>query len=169
MSDPCLPKPRTSCTLFAASITCICKPIPTTYDVLYVPEENEKVRGYVRQTKMIMIDDPVRLDGIKPQLVRLLGPEVHVTKSKEHYLEVLHREGTKGHAPKFLANLYGIPLEETDAVGDAWNGREMIEAAGLGAAMANAIPALQEIADYVTLSNHEDGVRHVLEKFVLQP
>jgi hydroxymethylpyrimidine pyrophosphatase-like HAD family hydrolase len=44
----------------------------------------------------------------------------------------------------------------------------MIEAAGLGVAMANAVPELKEIADYVTLSNNEDGVKHVLERFVLQ-
>lgn len=156
-------------------------------DKLYAAEENDKLRAYAKQsnipytitpdfgalvstskqTKMVMIDEPERLDGLKPELQQLLGPEVHLTKSKNHYLELLHREGTKGHALRFLAGHYGIPMEETIAIGDAWNDREMIEAAGLGVAMANAVPALKEIANYVTLSNNEDGVRHVLEKFVL--
>lgn len=120
-----------------------------------------------RQTKLIIIDEPRRLDAIKPELEALLGPDVHLTKSKSNYLELMHREGTKGHALRFLAAHYGISLEETIAVGDAWNDREMIEAAGLGVAMANAVPELKALADFVTLSNNEDGVKHVLEKFVL--
>jgi hydroxymethylpyrimidine pyrophosphatase-like HAD family hydrolase len=43
----------------------------------------------------------------------------------------------------------------------------MIEAAGLGVAMENALPKLKEIAQFVTKSNNEEGVRHVIEKFIL--
>jgi Cof subfamily protein (haloacid dehalogenase superfamily) len=157
-------------------------------DKLHTAEDNDKIRAYAKQsnipytvvpnfgslvasaakqTKLIIIDEPNRLDAILPELRDLMGPEVHLTKSKANYLEFLHREGTKGHALRFLAGHYGIPMEETIAIGDAWNDREMIEAAGLGVAMANAVPGLKELADYVTLSNNEDGVRHVLEKFVL--
>lgn len=157
-------------------------------DRLYAAEDNDKLKAYAsqssipytisesfetivttspRQTKLVVIDEPARLDAMKPELERQLGPDVHLTKSKDHYLELLHREGTKGHALRFLAEYYGIPMEETIAIGDAWNDREMIEAAGLGVAMANAVPGLKELADYVTLSNNEDGVKHVLEKFVL--
>lgn len=157
-------------------------------DKLITAEDNDKIQAYAKlsnipytvvpnfeelattshkQTKMLIIDDPDKLDALIPVLKELLGPEVHLTKSKAHYLEFLHREGTKGHALRFLAGHYGIPIEETIAVGDAWNDREMIEAAGLGVAMANAVPGLKEVADYVTLSNNEDGVRHVFEKFVL--
>ncbi|MBW5447026.1 Cof-type HAD-IIB family hydrolase [Cohnella sp. CFH 77786] len=156
-------------------------------DKLYAPEENDKLLGYAnlskipytiepdfgklmshpKQTKLLIIDEPVRLDAMIPELRELLGHEVHVTKSKPHFLEFMHHEGTKGHALRFLAAHFGIPIEETIAIGDAMNDREMIEAAGLGVAMSNSVPALKEIADYVTLSNNDDGVRHVLEKFVL--
>lgn len=156
-------------------------------DKLYVPEDNDKIRAYAaqsnipytvepdfgkiigheKQTKLLIIDEPARLDALLPEFKELLGPEVHLTKSKPNYLEFLHVEGTKGHALKFLAAHYGIPIEETIAIGDAMNDHEMVQAAGLGVAMANAVPALKEIADYITLSNNEDGVRHVLEKFVL--
>lgn len=43
----------------------------------------------------------------------------------------------------------------------------MLEAAGLGVAMANSIPALKEIADFITLSNNEDGVKFAIDKFIL--
>ena len=48
------------------------------------------------------------------------------------------------------------------------NDKTMIEIAGVGIAMANAIEAIKEISDYVTLSNDEDGVANYLEKFVLK-
>ena len=43
----------------------------------------------------------------------------------------------------------------------------MIRFAGLGVAMANAAKDIQSEADYVTLSNEEDGVAHVVEQFIL--
>jgi len=156
-------------------------------DKLYVARDSEKIKAYAaqskipytieedflkiiehpKQTKMIIIDEPAKLDALLPELRERLGSRVHLTKSKPNYLEFLHPEGTKGHALRFLAGHYGIPMEETIAMGDAMNDHEMVEAAGLGVAMANAVPALKEIADFVTLSNNEDGVKHVIEKFVL--
>ncbi|RUS45420.1 Cof-type HAD-IIB family hydrolase [Cohnella sp. AR92] len=156
-------------------------------DQLYSFDNGDKLAAYAKQsgipyivepeldrlpegnhTKLIIIDDPAKLDALIPVLRPLLGEGVHLTKSKANYLEFLHPEGTKGHALRFLAAHYGFPMEETIAIGDAWNDHEMIEAAGLGVAMANAIPELKNIANYVTLSNNDDGVAHVLEKFVLQ-
>jgi hydroxymethylpyrimidine pyrophosphatase-like HAD family hydrolase len=58
-------------------------------------------------------------------------------------------------------------MDQVIAIGDSWNDREMLEVAGLGVAMGNAIVELKEIADYVTFTNNEEGVKHVIEKFVL--
>ncbi|MNZ47012.1 putative phosphatase [compost metagenome] len=155
-------------------------------DKLYAREENQKLIDYtnlngtkyyiepdfikvvVQPTpKMLIIDDPDYLDEITPVLRELLGEEVHITKSKPHFLEIMHKEGTKGHALKFLSAHFGCELSQTIAIGDSWNDHEMLEAAGLGVAMGNAIPALKEIADYITASNNEDGVKQVIDKFVL--
>jgi len=155
-------------------------------DILYVREANEKAQGYSElskipfvvepdfakllaqpTTKMLIIDDPDLLDEVAVELGELIGDQTHITKSKAHYLEILHREGTKGHALQFLAEHYGCAIEETIAIGDAWNDREMIEVAGLGVAMGNAIESLKQVADFVTLTNNEEGVKHVIDKFVL--
>ena len=53
------------------------------------------------------------------------------------------------------------------AVGDGFNDLSMIQYAGLGVAMANAQKVVKENADFITLSNEEDGVAHVVEKFIL--
>lgn len=89
-----------------------------------------------------------------------------MTKSKPHFLEIMHKEGTKGHAVQFLANHFGLECSQVIAIGDSWNDREMLEVAGLGVAMENAVESLKEIADYITLSNNEDGVKHVIDKFI---
>jgi HAD-superfamily hydrolase, subfamily IIB len=155
-------------------------------DTLYGTEDNERIRAYSKQSnipyriepdfgkligrplhKMLMIDEPEKLDRLAAELRPRFGGRVHMTKSKAHYLEFMHKEGTKGHALRFMAEHIGCPMEQTIAIGDAWNDREMIQAAGLGVAMANAVDSLKELADYVTLSNNEDGVKHVIDKFVL--
>lgn len=156
-------------------------------DKLYAREENQKLIDYSalnktqyyiepdweklvpqKTPKMLIVDDPDFLDELAPILRELLGDSVHITKSKPYFLEIMHHEGTKGLALEFLASHFGCELSETIAVGDSWNDHEMLEAAGLGVAMANAIPALKEIADFITLSNNEDGVKHVIDKFILK-
>lgn len=155
-------------------------------DKLYSREDNDKIKEYTALNrtpyyvepdfkklvdlptpKMLIIDEPAFLDELAPKLRELLGDQVHITKSKPNFLEIMHHEGTKGHALRFLAAHFGCSLADCIAIGDSWNDHEMLEAAGLGVAMGNAIPALKEIADYITLSNNEDGVKHVIEKFVL--
>ena len=48
--------------------------------------------------------------------------------------------------------------EEIVAVGDGYNDLSMIQFAGLGVAMGNAQEPVKKAADYITLSNEEDGV-----------
>ncbi len=58
--------------------------------------------------------------------------------------------------------------EELVAVGDGFNDLSMIKFAGLGVAMANAQDIVKESADYITLSNEEDGVASVVERFFMK-
>lgn len=155
-------------------------------DQLYVREENEKAANYARlskipyivepdfeklidlpNNKMLMIDEPDYLDKVADDLRAIVGDQVHIAKSKPTYLEFMHAEGTKGHAITFLAAHFGFDLSEVIGIGDAWNDRELVEVAGLGVAMDNAVPALKEIADEITASNNEDGVALIIEKHVL--
>ena len=54
------------------------------------------------------------------------------------------------------------------AVGDGCNDIPMLEYAGLGVAMANASDDVKDNADYITLSNEEDGVLKVINEFMLR-
>ena len=61
----------------------------------------------------------------------------------------------------------GYKREEMIAFGDGHNDASMVKYAGIGVAMANAKLAVKEQADFITLSNEEDGVAHVIEQFLL--
>jgi hypothetical protein len=42
----------------------------------------------------------------------------------------------------------------------------MIEWAGIGVAMGNADEKVKKVADFITLSNTEDGVAYAIKKFI---
>ena len=52
-------------------------------------------------------------------------------------------------------------------MGDNYNDIDMIEFAGIGVAMGNAPDKVKQYADYVTLSNDNDGVAKAIKKFVI--
>ena len=56
-------------------------------------------------------------------------------------------------------------MDDVISFGDDVNDVEMVAEAGLGVAMANAVPEVIEVADRITASNTEDGVAVVLEEF----
>jgi len=89
-------------------------------------------------------------------------------KSTPYYYEVMPKGISKGKSLLEIAKYYDIPIEDTIAFGDEENDLTMIEAAGIGVAMGNAIDLVREAADYITLSNDEDGIADYLEKFVLK-
>jgi len=90
-----------------------------------------------------------------------------VSQSLKDNLEVMNKGINKGNAIRILAEIYGINREEIIAIGDNENDISMIEYAGLGIAMGNAVDTLKERADYITGNYDEDGVAQAIEKFVL--
>ena len=60
----------------------------------------------------------------------------------------------------------GIDQREIIAFGDAQNDRTMLEWAGIGVAMGNAVDEVKAVADKVTLSNNEDGIAVALEELI---
>lgn len=96
-----------------------------------------------------------------------LGKNFSVYRSEPFFLEILPRGIDKAQCLAQLLKLLGMEREEMIACGDGFNDLSMIEFAGLGVAMENAVRPVRNAADYVTLSNNDDGVAHVVEKFCL--
>lgn len=96
-------------------------------------------------------------------------PEVKPVSSINYNLEVSKSDANKGSGLLKLAEILGIEKEEMMAIGDNDNDIEMLQMSGIGVAMGNAIPEVLDIADYVTVSNDEEGAAKAIEKFVLSP
>lgn len=157
-------------------------------DILYSAAENDKLIAYAEAvkvpyriepnliklaqkgvTKLLFIEEPIVLDYLQNELQTLFGKYAHIAKSKKHYLEITHPEANKGSALLCLAKKLGIDRSEIIGIGDNYNDIELIETAGLGIAMGNAVKEVKAMADYTTFTNNEEGVLHVLEKFILEP
>ena len=85
-------------------------------------------------------------------------------RSGNYYFEALPLGANKGVALEKLSEMCGFSLSDTVAVGDNENDAEMLEVAGLGCAMENGSPEAKENADFVTLSNKDGGVAHLIYK-----
>lgn len=87
--------------------------------------------------------------------------------SLKYNIEINAAGVNKGTGLIRLGKYLGIRREEIMAFGDGDNDIEMLREAGFGVAMANGVQEVKDAADYVTLSNEEEGVAAAIEKFVL--
>lgn len=117
--------------------------------------------------KIMFIDEPEILTEVIKNLPAELYEKYTIVQSAPFYLEFLNLDANKGLGVGKLAEKLNIKQSEVICIGDAGNDLHMVEYAGLGVAMENAFPELKEIADYVTLSNEDHGVAHVINKFIL--
>lgn len=113
--------------------------------------------------KIMFIDDPEKLEKTKASIPNHIKERYEMVQSAPFFLEILHKEASKGNAVKHLAEKLGIAQEEVMCIGDNGNDLSMIQYAGCGVAMENAIPALKEAADFITKSNNEDGVAYAIQ------
>lgn len=116
-------------------------------------------------TKCMLTAHPDYLERIEPLVAERFRDEANVFRSEGFFLEIMPQKVDKAYCLSRLLEILGISREEMVCVGDGFNDCSMIKFAGLGVAMANAKDAVKECADYITCSNDEDGVVHVIEKF----
>lgn len=155
-------------------------------DNLYINKNSYYLEKYltVSKVKPIIVDDFnfILEDGITKFLVpneenvlkefnlkieKLNLKESQYFFSTKNFFEITSNKVSKKNAIESLCKLLDIKQEEVIAFGDEENDLSLIKWAGFSIAMGNAIFKVKHEADYITLSNNEDGVRLVLEKYVL--
>ena len=68
-----------------------------------------------------------------------------------------------------LVAILGLKADQVMACGDEANDLSMIQWAGMGVAMGNAIPAVKEVAALVApVTNDQDAVAWAIENYVLK-
>ena len=103
-----------------------------------------------------------RLDGEVKSIV------VTTTDWQRAFIGLTSPDVSKREPLRFLAEKGNIDQTEIIAIGDNYNDLEMLEFAGVGVVMENAVPALKQMGFHMTASNDEDGVAKALEKFVFE-
>jgi len=152
---------------------------------LFVTELNERVNSYKMisgvepvvvndleqvvengSTKILWYDEVERIQQYQKEIGEYLSDNVNFHPSRPYFMEFVDKNASKAIAMEKIGEYYGIRQSEMIAVGDGYNDLSMIEYAGLGVAMANSPDEVKQKADYITLSNEEDGVAHVIHKFL---
>lgn len=119
------------------------------------------------QTNKILFSQvPERIEEPSRALYDRFHEVATCVKSTPFYYEIMPKGIDKGKSLLEIADHYKISQEDIIAFGDENNDLTMIEKAGVGVAMANSSKDILEIADYVTLSNDEDGIAYYLENFL---
>ncbi len=78
--------------------------------------------------------------------------------------EVVNRKFDKGKAVERVCRYFGLPVQNSVAIGDSMNDREMLEAAGLSICMENGSEGLKKLADDICPSVKEHGIREAFLK-----
>lgn len=96
-----------------------------------------------------------------------LVENIEITGALHNNIEVNAKGVNKGNALIWLAGLLQIAREEIAAFGDGANDIEMLRLAGCGVCMANGMDEVKRAADYIALSNKQNGVAKFLEQNIL--
>ena len=117
-------------------------------------------------TKIVTVGDADELDRVRDDLAVRFGGRAFVAKSLPIFLEFAAPGISKGSGCAELASRLGFEREQAIAFGDAENDRELLAWAGLGVAMGDPNPTLDDVADWHVPPVEEDGVAQFLEALV---
>lgn len=116
--------------------------------------------------KMLVPGEPRILEELMPRLKDQYHGLLNIYRSEPFFLEIMPQNIDKAHSLQKLLNSLGLTADEMICCGDGFNDLSMIEYAGLGVAMENAQPVVKASADFITRSNDEDGILHVINLFM---
>lgn len=115
-------------------------------------------------TKMLLAGEPDLMAKAEIELADMLEDKMDVYRSAPFFIELVPKGIDKAQSLQRLLSKLSLSPADLIAFGDGYNDLSMIRLAGKGVAMANAAPEVRAEADFVTLSNEEDGIAAFLMK-----
>lgn len=127
-----------------------------------------RVMNFLKETprplpKCLIVGEADGLMATEAELSLRLQGIISVYRSEPFFLELVPQGIDKARSLKALLAHLGLDRSQMVCMGDGYNDQSMIELASMGVAMANAQEPVRKVADYVTLSNDEDGVAAAVE------
>ncbi|WP_249029105.1 Cof-type HAD-IIB family hydrolase [Tannockella kyphosi] len=115
------------------------------------------------RNKVLLTGEPSYVASIIDEFKAPYQGVLSIYRSAPFFIEVMAEGIDKGASLDALMKEMGITKEELISFGDGYNDLSMIEFAGFGVAMENAVEEVKEKANYITTSNDEEGIYHCLK------
>lgn len=114
--------------------------------------------------KILTAGDPDYLASVYEQMMTPFKEKLNCVFTADFYFEFTAKGIDKAKALDTVLRPLNIFPEDIIAFGDGHNDKTMLEYAGIGVAMENAVDDLKQSADVITLSNDMDGIVYFLNK-----
>ena len=135
----------------------------------FIETDFKDLPSTISYNKCVTAVDQDFLDAAIKQIKPDLFQDYEIFKSREMLLEWCPKNVHKATGLEALAAILGLEADQVMACGDEANDLSMIQWAGLGVAMGNAIPAVKEVAALVApVTNDQDAVAWAIENYVLK-
>lgn len=113
--------------------------------------------------KILLSAEPAIIDQYLELIKEPFLGQVDFVKSAPFYLEIIVKDTNKGSSLDYLTKTLNIDVKDVMAIGDNYNDLSMIEFAGLGVAMGQSDDYIKSRAQFISLSNEEDGVAYAIQ------
>ena len=113
------------------------------------------------------LEDAKKAKGFADHFGGRLGFSIAHTPAypEVEFLNIIHRDASKGAAFRFLINLLGIYPAETYAIGDGMNDISLLREVGHAVAMGDAPDEVKQVCQYITSDAEHHGVAEAINHF----
>jgi len=112
--------------------------------------------------------DTNKLNRYKEEMDAVTKEDMNAEYSSRFSLEYTSTKASKGLGIEFICQQFGLTMDYAIAAGDGENDISMIQMAGLGVAMKNALDSVKAVADTITERTcMEDGVSEIINRYLL--
>lgn len=118
--------------------------------------------------KFLLTGEDSHMAVVVEKLQEQFGEALNIYRSEPFFIEVMPQNIDKAYSLSKLLEHLHYSRKQMICCGDGFNDASMIRYAGLGVAMDNAQLEVKKAADFITYSNDEDGIAHVIEEFIFK-
>jgi len=141
---------------------CTSRDVESMWGIGFSTVDFRTLVGHVVAKVLVKWPDGTPLDT----LVQVLPGGMEAILDRDGYVHVQRQGVSKHRALGLCLESLGIPWADVWAFGDDVTDAGMLEAAGLGVAMGNAVEDAKACADRIAAGNDRDGVALVLEELL---
>ncbi len=114
----------------------------------------------------IMKDLEIKINNTNLKVINKSFDYLNNVRDGYYFFDIVNEYVSKGNAINSLLKILNINKENSICFGDSVNDISMFNSVGISVAMGNSIDELKNIADYVTVTNDNDGISKFFDKYI---